>query len=375
MWGLIEADSTRLLPRYRPGSSEKEVTHRHSAHESGEVSRQAGGKNVTGITDSYGTQVDCEHVEGGLGGAHQGARQQPHEGVRPVGLERAGHDSEGPATRKRTHEGHGECLAGNPDGRCQRLDGADQRLQGTRCPEHLDRHEYRDQERRDAHRQLLLFGSQDGRARGQLLQHDVADVNAALVGAFDNVLENYENSVGLKFENAGYSIEGREIKLIRIGSGPINVLAWSQMHGDESTATMALLDLLKFFTIENDKFSDVKKFIIENVSFYFIPMLNPDGAENYTRQNEMDIDLNRDASRLQFPESKILKSVQESIKPIFSFNLHDQSTRYTVGDSYKVATIAFLAPAFNYEKDFSGYPNSASCSFPADLCIRWLIRQ
>jgi len=168
-----------------------------------------------------------------------------------------------------------------------------------------------------------------------------------------DVIDNYNNSNLVRIEDAGFSIEGRVIKLIRIGTGPINILAWSQMHGDESTATMALLDLLNFFESENKDFSEERKFIMENISFYFIPMLNPDGAENFTRRNEMGIDLNRDALRLQFPESKILKAVQDSLKPLFSFNLHDQSTRYTVGDSYKVAAISFLTPTFNYEKDMN----------------------
>jgi len=174
-----------------------------------------------------------------------------------------------------------------------------------------------------------------------------------------DVLKKFENSDIIKIENAGYSIEGREIKLIRIGAGPINVLAWSQMHGDESTATMALLDLIQFFTSENKEFSNVRNFIMDNISFYFIPMLNPDGTENFTRRNEMYIDLNRDALRLQFPESKILKAAQDSIQPMFSFNLHDQSTRYTVGDSYKVAAISFLAPAFNHKKDMNDVRENA----------------
>ncbi|MEN8192788.1 MAG: M14 family zinc carboxypeptidase [Bacteroidota bacterium] len=168
-----------------------------------------------------------------------------------------------------------------------------------------------------------------------------------------DVLQKYDSSNIIEIQIAGHSIEGREIKLVRIGKGSINVFAWSQMHGDESTATMALLDILKFFTSDNNEFEEYRNLINENISFYFIPMLNPDGTENFTRRNELDIDLNRDAKRLQFPESKILKSAQDSIKPIFSFNLHDQSTRYTVGDSYKVATISFLTPTFNYEKDIN----------------------
>jgi len=124
------------------------------------------------------------------------------------------------------------------------------------------------------------------------------------------------------------------------------------MHGDESTATLALLDFLNFM-IADDEFSNLRNELLEKVTFYIIPMLNPDGAERFRRRNDLDIDINRDALRLQFPESKILKKIQEETKPQFAFNLHDQSTRYTVGNSYKVAAISFLAPAYNYEKDIN----------------------
>ena len=167
-----------------------------------------------------------------------------------------------------------------------------------------------------------------------------------------NILQKYEDNSLIEITNAGYSIEGREIKLIKIGAGKTNVMAWSQMHGDESTATMALLDFLNFVNTE-DEFSDFRTNLFNNITLYIIPMLNPDGAERYRRRNDLDIDINRDALKLQFPESKILKKIQEETKPKFAFNLHDQSTRYTVGNSYKVAAISFLAPAYNYEKDIN----------------------
>lgn len=167
-----------------------------------------------------------------------------------------------------------------------------------------------------------------------------------------NILEKYKDSDIIEISTAGYSIEGREIKLIKIGSGKTSVMAWSQMHGDESTATMALLDFLSFMETK-DELSEFKSELLKKITLYIIPMLNPDGTEKFNRRNELDIDLNRDALRLQFPESKILKKIQEETKPVFSFNLHDQSTRYTVGNSYKVAAISFLAPAYNHEKDIN----------------------
>ncbi|MFH2029068.1 MAG: M14 family zinc carboxypeptidase [Bacteroidota bacterium] len=156
----------------------------------------------------------------------------------------------------------------------------------------------------------------------------------------------------IKVEQIGKSLQGRSINLFSVGNGDINILAWSQMHGDESTATMAILDILNFFTTD-DELNDVRKLLLEKLTINFIPMLNPDGAEKFTRRNALQIDLNRDALRLQFPESQALKNVRDRINPQFGFNLHDQDQRYTAGNSYKSAALSFLAPAYNFEKDIN----------------------
>lgn len=153
-------------------------------------------------------------------------------------------------------------------------------------------------------------------------------------------------------ELAGKSVEEREIYLCRIGKGPVKILAWSQMHGDESTATMALIDLINFFTAD-DEFNEIREKILNRISFYFIPMLNPDGAVRFRRYNAAEVDLNRDALRLQFPESQILHKTREKIQPMFGFNLHDQSQEYSAGLNKKPAVISFLAPPFNYENQIN----------------------
>jgi hypothetical protein len=164
--------------------------------------------------------------------------------------------------------------------------------------------------------------------------------------------KRFEANPDFRFREIGRSLEGREIRMISFGTGPVNVLAWSQMHGDESTATMALVDILNFFN-SDDEFNELRENILSRLTINLIPMLNPDGAEKYRRRNALNIDLNRDALRLQFPESKALKSVRDSLNADFGFNLHDQSTRYTVGYSYKSAALSFLAPAYNFEKDIN----------------------
>ena len=51
---------------------------------------------------------------------------------------------------------------------------------------------------------------------------------------------------GLKVDEVGRSGANREIYQVEFGKGPLKVFMWSQMHGDEPTATSALIDMLAF---------------------------------------------------------------------------------------------------------------------------------
>jgi murein tripeptide amidase MpaA len=151
---------------------------------------------------------------------------------------------------------------------------------------------------------------------------------------------------------AGESAQHRDIFLIKWGTGKTKVFLWSQMHGDEPTATMALLDIFNFLS-SNDKFNDFRNLVKDNLTLYFMPVVNPDGLELYQRRNIFEIDINRDAVRQQTPEGKLLMNTFLSIKADFGFNLHDQSTRYSVGNSPEPVTLAFLVPTVDYEKSLS----------------------
>jgi len=143
----------------------------------------------------------------------------------------------------------------------------------------------------------------------------------------------------------GRSAEGRTISMLKMGAGKTTVLLWSQMHGDESTATMAIMDMLKFFSQEPDHV--VTRSILNKLNLLLIPMLNPDGAERFQRRTAQSIDMNRDALALKTPEARILKETRDTYRPNFGFNLHDQDPRYSVGETRNVSAIALLAPAFD----------------------------
>jgi hypothetical protein len=117
------------------------------------------------------------------------------------------------------------------------------------------------------------------------------------------------------------------------------------MHGDESTATMALADIFRFLVEAPD--DPLRERLRGALTLVFIPMLNPDGAEVFQRENAVGIDVNRDARRLSTPEANALKRTQESLRPQFGFNLHDQNARTRVGRRGVQSAIALLAPAYD----------------------------
>jgi hypothetical protein len=156
----------------------------------------------------------------------------------------------------------------------------------------------------------------------------------------ENLFSKYESKFIVS--QIGTSEENRPIMQLKIGNGSKKILLWSQMHGNESTGTRALFDL--FNCILNSSEATFSK-ILEECTLVFIPMLNPDGAQAYTRVNANSVDLNRDAVNRVAKESILLRNILEDFDPQFCFNLHDQRTIFSVEGTKNPATISFLAPS------------------------------
>ncbi|PIY08898.1 MAG: peptidase M14 [Flexibacter sp. CG_4_10_14_3_um_filter_32_15] len=169
---------------------------------------------------------------------------------------------------------------------------------------------------------------------------------------FNEVLEDTIKKQNSNFTKTklGESAQKRPIYHLTFGNGKTPVLLWSQMHGNEPTATMALLDIFHF--LENPKTEEDTK-LVETIKNYFtlhfVPVLNPDGTALFTRRTAQGIDMNRDFLQRQTPEANLLIDLAANIQPHFSFNLHDQRSKYSVGKNPVPTTLAFLAPAFDKE--------------------------
>ncbi len=147
----------------------------------------------------------------------------------------------------------------------------------------------------------------------------------------------------------GKSVNEKPIYSVKIGTGNTKIFMWSQMHGNEATTTKALFDMFLFLNDDSEQAIQIRK----DFTLLIIPILNPDGAEAYTRVNANEIDLNRDSVDLSQPESKLLRKTFEEFEPDFCYNLHDQRTIFAAGEKKHTATISFLAPSYNKEKEYN----------------------
>ena len=195
---------------------------------------------------------------------------------------------------------------------------------------------------------LILFMSASSVAQtprelfAEWKQQRVTSLDPALVKHTD--LKKYLSelrAIGVPVSEVGRSLAGREIYQMEFGRGPLKVFMWSQMHGDEPTATSTLIDLFAYLR-RNRGLAWVKS-VEEKITLRAVPMLNPDGAELYQRRNLQAIDINRDALVLSTPEGRLLKQLRDEWRPDIGFNLHNQSPRTAVGDTGKQATISLLA--------------------------------
>lgn len=163
-----------------------------------------------------------------------------------------------------------------------------------------------------------------------------------LFGRYINNESLFKLKKSYDFSIIGESSNNLPVFSLKTGTGPIKILMWSQMHGNESTSTKALFDCLSFF----DKYD---RGVFSKVTLMIIPILNPDGALNYTRENINNVDLNRDAQSLSQIESNIIRDLYNQFNPNFCFNLHDQRSIYSAKEN-KPSVLSFLSPSADVEK-------------------------
>ncbi|MEV6691485.1 M14 family zinc carboxypeptidase [Micromonospora sp. NPDC051196] len=171
----------------------------------------------------------------------------------------------------------------------------------------------------------------------------------------------------LRIEEIGRSGRDRPLEIAFIGTGETRVWIQGRIHGNEPYGAEASLDFLKTLVSGGKHAQEVLK----NISFAIIPIYNPDGFEEYRRQDSVHrIDLNRDwgvdrqifdqinsvrASRGEAPlternftnytqyravESQQFWYAWADFKPHHMIDLHHQGTYYVGDDTDKMTTFS-----------------------------------
>lgn len=112
----------------------------------------------------------------------------------------------------------------------------------------------------------------------------------------------------------------------------VRVMLLCRQHGDEPAPTEAALALLHRLAAGHDPAlgADLKR-----VTFYIVPMVNPDGAEAMTRSNAAGADLNRDWGVFSQPETREVDRAVTLIRPHVVIDAHN----WDPGDPYNADCI------------------------------------
>src|SRR5690606_25439664 len=154
------------------------------------------------------------------------------------------------------------------------------------------------------------------------------------------LLASLTDSGRVAVDVVGHSVQGRPIRLVRVGSPPPEVtdraglLIVGLQHGHEPAGREAALRLVKDLAVTADPTMTA---FLEDHGVLVMPTMNPDGFAAGQRENASGRDLNRDHIELTEPETRALAMVMQQSRPLLVLDLHETDRTYTAD-----ADVAFM---------------------------------
>jgi len=178
----------------------------------------------------------------------------------------------------------------------------------------------------------------------------------------------------VSYKSIGKSTEGRDMAVLTIGkvSSKRMLMVISRQHPPEVTGYLAMKSFIE--TIASD--SKLAKKFRKKYTTYVVPLMNPDGVDNgHWRHSQGGIDLNRDWSNFNQPETKAVKQFMENKvkenngKFYFGIDFHStwDDIYYTIDDKFK-GNMPGLVPSWlsAVKKEINGYDPNVK---PADKVL------
>ncbi len=127
----------------------------------------------------------------------------------------------------------------------------------------------------------------------------------------------------------------------------VPVVVTAAVHGNETCGTEALLQLLEYFSKQEE--------LLRHLDLILAPCVNPDGFDNNTRFNGRGFDLNRDFITQSQSETKAMAGLIACYNPVVLLDLHG----YVCKDRYKIGVIEPCTPPHNPVYEYDLYLPSA----------------
>lgn len=145
-----------------------------------------------------------------------------------------------------------------------------------------------------------------------------------------DLIDDTSGAGRLGIEVIGKSVKGKDIPMVTVRD-PNSVAETSKrlfiicrQHGNEPASTEAMLGLIEDLVCSTD---ESVKDVLSKVTFYIVPMMNPDGADIMRRRNANGADLNRDWLNLWQPETRCVRAAIDRIIPDVIIDEHELASR------------------------------------------------
>jgi len=163
-------------------------------------------------------------------------------------------------------------------------------------------------------------------------------------------------------ETLGTSVDGKAIKALIISDNPADlemeprVRLTGCIHGNEKITTEVLVRFLEYILEEYSSGNTEISGLVESRYITIIPVLNPDGYENWTRYNSNGIDLNRNFSRAWSDASPVYGDAPFSEPESTAMSQYSILKHFTTGITLHSGAVIVNMP-FDYGRESLGvYP-------------------
>jgi hypothetical protein len=138
-----------------------------------------------------------------------------------------------------------------------------------------------------------------------------------------NALRRYDHAQGnrMTLTSIGQSVQGRNLWMVTLGTGPKRLLYLCRQHGHEPASTEGALAFVHELVKAED--GTPMAGYLQAVTVSVVPMANPDGSEAFLRHNAHDADLNRDWIKRTQPETRALYAEISRLHPDLMTDQHE----------------------------------------------------